>query len=167
MNGGLPPISSSWRQAPWGTRPVTFLSNWTFAVIVLMQHPLCREDGSRLQLLLILASAVILRSESRGTYDHILLSQIRYSLFFTASRTEMPDNWFCPLLITSRHGPRRNTPLHTVTLVLLVYSLQRERVYRAVAQKWLFFLQSPLSNESIRHNMFIVFLFTFSPTVYV
>jgi hypothetical protein len=31
----------------------------------------------RLQLLLGLASAVILRSESRGTHDHILLSQIR------------------------------------------------------------------------------------------
>jgi hypothetical protein len=30
-----------------------------------------------LQLLLVLASVVILRSESRGTYDHILLSQIR------------------------------------------------------------------------------------------
>jgi hypothetical protein len=33
----------------------------------------------RLQLLLVLASAVILRSESRGTHDHILLSQIRDS----------------------------------------------------------------------------------------
>jgi hypothetical protein len=33
----------------------------------------------RLQLLPVLASAVILRSESRGTHDHILLSQIRDS----------------------------------------------------------------------------------------
>jgi hypothetical protein len=33
----------------------------------------------RLQLLLVLASAVILRSESRGTHVHILLSQIRDS----------------------------------------------------------------------------------------
>jgi hypothetical protein len=32
-----------------------------------------------LQLLLVLASAVILRSESRGTHDHILLSQTRDS----------------------------------------------------------------------------------------
>jgi hypothetical protein len=31
------------------------------------------------QLLLVLASAVILRSERRGTHDHILLSQIRDS----------------------------------------------------------------------------------------
>jgi hypothetical protein len=32
-----------------------------------------------LQLLLVLASAVILRSETRGTHDHLLLSQIRDS----------------------------------------------------------------------------------------
>jgi hypothetical protein len=32
------------------------------------------------QLLLLLASAVILGSESRGTHDHILLSQIRENL---------------------------------------------------------------------------------------
>jgi uncharacterized protein (DUF2141 family) len=31
----------------------------------------------RLQLLLALASAVILRSESQGTHGHILMSQIR------------------------------------------------------------------------------------------
>jgi hypothetical protein len=34
-----------------------------------------------LQLLLVLASAFILWSESRGTHDHILLSQIRYFPF--------------------------------------------------------------------------------------
>jgi hypothetical protein len=38
---------------------------------------LSRGRVCRLQLLLALASAVILRSESRGTYDHILQSQIR------------------------------------------------------------------------------------------
>jgi hypothetical protein len=38
-----------------------------------------RELVCRLQLLLVLASAVILGSESRGTRDHILLSQIRDS----------------------------------------------------------------------------------------
>jgi hypothetical protein len=40
---------------------------------------LTRGWARRLQLLLGLASAVILRSESRGTHDHILLSQIRDS----------------------------------------------------------------------------------------
>jgi hypothetical protein len=38
-----------------------------------------RGWASLLQLLLTLASAVILRSESRGTHDHILLSQIQDS----------------------------------------------------------------------------------------
>jgi hypothetical protein len=38
-----------------------------------------RERVCRLQLLLVLASAVILESESRKTRDHILLSQIRDS----------------------------------------------------------------------------------------
>jgi hypothetical protein len=37
--GGLPPISSSWPQAPWGSRPEIFFPNGTLAVIV------WREDG--------------------------------------------------------------------------------------------------------------------------
>jgi hypothetical protein len=40
---------------------------------------LTREWVCRLKLLLVLASAVILRSESRGFHNHILLSQIRDS----------------------------------------------------------------------------------------
>jgi hypothetical protein len=40
---------------------------------------LTRWRVCRLQLLLALAGAVILRSESRGTHDHILLPQIRDS----------------------------------------------------------------------------------------
>jgi hypothetical protein len=42
---------------------------------------LARGRVCRLQLLLVLASAVILGSESRGTRDHILLSQIRDCFF--------------------------------------------------------------------------------------
>jgi hypothetical protein len=38
---------------------------------------LTRGSICRLQLLLVLVSVVILRSESRGIHDHILLSQIR------------------------------------------------------------------------------------------
>jgi hypothetical protein len=38
---------------------------------------LTKGQVCRLQMLLVLASAVILRSESRGTHGHILLSQIR------------------------------------------------------------------------------------------
>jgi hypothetical protein len=40
---------------------------------------LTRGWACRLQLLLVLSSAVILRPESRGIHDHILLSQIRES----------------------------------------------------------------------------------------
>jgi hypothetical protein len=36
MTGGLMPVSSSWCQAPWGSRPEFFICNWTLAVIVLM-----------------------------------------------------------------------------------------------------------------------------------
>jgi hypothetical protein len=38
---------------------------------------LTRGRDCRLQLLLVLASTIIFKSESRGTRDHILLSQIR------------------------------------------------------------------------------------------
>jgi hypothetical protein len=41
---GLPPIISSWRQAPLDPRTEIFCS-WTLAVIVLTQHPLWQEDG--------------------------------------------------------------------------------------------------------------------------
>jgi hypothetical protein len=47
-------------------------SNGPYVTSSLMRGWVCR-----LQLLLAFASAVILRSESRGTHDHILLSQIR------------------------------------------------------------------------------------------
>jgi hypothetical protein len=75
----IPPFISSWRQAPWDSRPLIFLIffNRTFAVIVLMQHPLWPKGWiCRLQLLLVLASVVIFRPESRGTHDDLLLSQI-------------------------------------------------------------------------------------------
>jgi hypothetical protein len=49
----------------------------------------------RLQLLLVLASAVILGSESRGTRDHILLSQIRGFL-----SDLLPSNG-CPFTVES------------------------------------------------------------------
>jgi hypothetical protein len=48
-------------------------------VIVFVTFSLTRGYVCCLQLLLVLASAVILRSESHGTYDHNLLTQIRDS----------------------------------------------------------------------------------------
>jgi hypothetical protein len=78
--GGLSQISSSWRQAPWDSRH----SNFTFQLNTYGYGPyvtssLTRGRVCRLQLLLVLANSVILKSESRGTHDHILLSQIRDS----------------------------------------------------------------------------------------
>jgi hypothetical protein len=75
---------------------------------------------------------------------------------FTASRTELPNYWLCPLLILviSRHGPCRNTPFSTVTLLLVTYLLPRKCVYRAVAQKRQLFTQSSLSNGPIRHTFY-------------
>jgi hypothetical protein len=49
----------------------------TVSACLLMWGALSDERTGRLQLLLVLASAVILGSESRGTHDHISLSQIR------------------------------------------------------------------------------------------
>jgi hypothetical protein len=54
-----------------------------------------------LQLLLVLARAVILSSESRGTHDHILLSQIQNS-------PKLEDQ--VPVLIPTRNRVARDTP---------------------------------------------------------
>jgi hypothetical protein len=77
--GGLPSISSSWLQAFRDSRPVSFLQLNTCRRSLYITSYLTRRLFCILQLLLGLASAVILRSESRGTHDHILLSQIRDS----------------------------------------------------------------------------------------
>jgi hypothetical protein len=76
MTGGLPPISSSWRHAPWDSRPDFFQLNICFH-IPYVTSSLTRRCACSLQLLLVLASTIILRSDSRRTRDHILLSQIR------------------------------------------------------------------------------------------
>jgi hypothetical protein len=69
----------SWCQAPiWGLRP-DFISVRHLRVCWCGALSLTRERVCSLQLLLVLASAVILGSGSRGTRDRILLSQIRDS----------------------------------------------------------------------------------------
>jgi hypothetical protein len=68
--------SLSWNKAPiWGSRP-DFYYFQTVAGL-LMLGALTRGPVCRLQLLLALASALVPGFESRGTRDHILLSQIR------------------------------------------------------------------------------------------
>jgi hypothetical protein len=69
--------SLSWNKAPiWGLRP-DFYCRLTVAGFLYGELSLTRGRVCRLQLLLALTSTVILRSESRGTRDHDLLSQIR------------------------------------------------------------------------------------------
>jgi hypothetical protein len=85
---------------------VILFSNWTLAVIVLMlTSSLTRGWVCRLQLLVVLGSAVILRSESRGTHDHILLSQIRDSPNLEGQ---------VPVFISPVTGWPRYTPRHCV-----------------------------------------------------
>jgi hypothetical protein len=105
--GGLMPISSSWRQAPWDSQH----SNFIFQLNTCGYSPhvtssLTRRWICHLQLLLILDSAVILRSESRGTHDNILLSQIRDSSnlegqvpVFISPRNRVA--WLCPQALGS------------------------------------------------------------------
>jgi hypothetical protein len=75
---GLPPISSSRPQPLWDPRPVFFKLN-TCSYNHYVSYCPTRRWVRCLQLLLGLASAVVIGSESRGTQDHILLSQIRDS----------------------------------------------------------------------------------------
>jgi hypothetical protein len=103
---------------------------------------LMRERACRLQLLLVLARAVIFGSEFRGTRDHILLSQIRDSPnlegqvpIFISPRNRWPGytprHWVDNLIIfkiTPWGGPHRK---HRSSL-LRSWSSPRGRVYRLV-----------------------------------
>jgi hypothetical protein len=92
-------VSLSWNKAPvWGLGP-DFYYCQTVAGF-LMWGALTKGRVCRLQLLLVLASAVILGSKSRGARDNILLSQIR-------------DFLFRPLLRFAELGWRYSNPLHT------------------------------------------------------
>jgi hypothetical protein len=68
---------------------------------------LTRGRVCRLQLLMVLASAIILGSESRWTSDHILLSQIRYfpfcRLLLLAGIPYLDTGYECILLCTAAY----------------------------------------------------------------
>jgi hypothetical protein len=76
--GGVPPISSSWCQAPWASRPEFFLFNSCDHSPYIMSS-FTRGWVLLLQLLLSLASELILSPESRRAHDHILQFQFRIS----------------------------------------------------------------------------------------
>jgi hypothetical protein len=76
--GGLPPISSPYRQAPRGSQPEIFFSQlYPYGPSPNVTSSLTRIWVCSLELLLVLASAVILRYGSHGTHDHILVSDLR------------------------------------------------------------------------------------------
>jgi hypothetical protein len=118
--------SLPWCQAHiWGPRPEFYYCQ-TVACL-LMWGALCDErTGCRLQLLLDLASAVILESESCGIHDHILLSQIRDStnlegqvpVFISLRKRvaqlypRVPDSFFVASYGSQGYGGGIRTSLH-------------------------------------------------------
>jgi hypothetical protein len=64
---------------PFGAQDQIFIAVRQLRVCSCGASSLTRGRVGRLQLLLVIASVVILRSECRETHDHILLSQIRDS----------------------------------------------------------------------------------------
>jgi hypothetical protein len=69
-------ISKSWRRAPSGDHDQIFITLWQLRSCFCGSPSLTRGRFCILYMLRTLASVVSLGSESFGTYDHILLSQI-------------------------------------------------------------------------------------------
>jgi hypothetical protein len=140
-------VSMSWCRAQSGAHDQIFITVWQLRSCFCGAPSLTRGRVCLLYMLLGLPNAVFLGSESLGTRDHILLSQIwdfpfRRLLRLAGSRwrysTPSPHGlltpWFIAptlLVITSRHGPHRK---HRSSKVRSC-PLQCERVYSAVAQK--------------------------------
>jgi hypothetical protein len=76
---GLRPISSSWREALRDSGPTIFFNGTPCCHSPYVTSSLTRGWVCRLQPLLVLASGIILGTESGGTRDHILLSGLRDS----------------------------------------------------------------------------------------
>jgi hypothetical protein len=60
--------------------------------------------------------------------------------------------------ITPRHWPHRKHRVSNIKTIVAWIFVASERVYRAVAQKRSLLLESPISNGSIRHVLFIHFI---------
>jgi hypothetical protein len=98
--------SLSWNKHPSGAYDQIFIIVWQLRVCWFGALSLTRGRACRLQLLLALAGAVMFGSESRGTRDHILLSQIqdfpfRRLLRLTGLRwrySTPPPHGFTPIL---------------------------------------------------------------------
>jgi hypothetical protein len=94
-------ISKSWCRAPFGAHDQIFITVWQLRSWFCGAPSLTRGRVCLLYMLLTLASVVFLGSESHGTRDHILLSQI-WDFPFVASYD------------SQGHGGGIRTRLHTV-----------------------------------------------------
>jgi hypothetical protein len=131
LRWGLRPISSPSRQAHLRLTTSNFFQLNTSGHCPYVTSSLTRGWLCRLQLLLALARAAI-RSETRGTHDHILLSQIRDRSPYLYPPAITPCTGFIlsadPPYITPG-GEANNTHRLSTTLPLLgVDSLSRKRV---------------------------------------
>jgi hypothetical protein len=99
-------LRPSWCQTPiWGPNPDSYYCQ-TVAGLLMWGVLSKKRRVSHLQLLLVLASLVILGSESCGTHDHILQSQIRASPTWRARS---------PYLYPPETGWPSYTPWHWIT----------------------------------------------------
>jgi hypothetical protein len=104
------------QQAPWDSRPVILFYSWMPEVnSPYVTSSLTRGWVCRLQWLLVVAGAVILRSESRGTHDYILLSENRDSPTWRARS---------PYLYPPGTEWPGYTPMHWVFLFIASYDSQ-------------------------------------------
>jgi hypothetical protein len=111
-------VSKSWCRAPSRTHDQKFITVWQLRSCFCWAPSLTRGRVCLSIMLLALANAVLLGSESLGTRDHILLSQIwdvpfRRLLRLAGPRwrywTPPPHGFTAPtvFLITTLHGPSR------------------------------------------------------------
>jgi hypothetical protein len=75
--GGLPPISSSWRRAPWDSRPEFFSQLNTCGHSPYITSSLMRLYVCHLQLLLVLVSAFLLGSDPWDSRPYFIISDSR------------------------------------------------------------------------------------------
>jgi hypothetical protein len=126
------PVSKSWCRAPYGAHDQILITVWQLRSCFCVVPSMTRGRVCHSYMLLTLARAVVLRSESLGTRDHILLSQIcdfpfRRLLRLAQSRwrysTPPPHGFLSHCLrlpgvfhIYPRSGPNRKHPVSIVTL---------------------------------------------------
>jgi hypothetical protein len=103
---GLPPISSSWRQAPWGPRPEFLFSNWTLGgYSPYVTSSLTRGWVCRLQFMLVSPAQSFSGSRPTGPMT-----------IFYCLRFETPPTWRVrsPYLYPPGTGWPDYTPRHRV-----------------------------------------------------